>query len=115
MRVKVLTKGGHTDVDLVELTEAMTKEAATLYLVSMNFANGRAHVQEALEAELTKRADTAPAEKVTAKTAKVAKPAKTAKSKPITLDTIKAKAAPQATKSKAQIEAELANLENAPY
>jgi len=113
MRVKVLAKGGHTDIDLIELPEAMTKEAAALYLVSMDFANGRADVQEALEAELVKRVDAAPKEKAAPKSLKAVK------SKPITLETIKAKAAPKAapkaTKTKAQIEAELAKLEDAPF
>ena len=35
-RVKVLIKGGHTDVDLHELPEAMTKEAGIAYVKAHN-------------------------------------------------------------------------------
>jgi hypothetical protein len=105
MRVKVLTKGGHTDIDFVDLLEPMTKEQAVIKLIEIKFGQGNAVVEQALEAELTKRTDVPKAEKAP----------KAPKSKPITLDTIKAKAAPRATKSKAEIEAELANLEDAAY
>ena len=59
MRVKVLAKNGHTDIDIVELKTPMTKEDAVAYLLSIDFAtqNGKtnAAVQAALEAELDKR------------------------------------------------------------
>jgi len=117
MRVKVLTKGGHTDIDFVDLLEPMTKEQAVIKLIEIKFGQGNAVVEQALEAELTKRTDVPKADKTPSKTAQAvtARAAKTAKSKSITLDTIKAKAAPRATKSKAEIEAELANLEDAAY
>jgi len=117
MRVKVLTKGGHTDIDFVDLLEPMTKEQAVLKLIEIKFGQGNAVIEQALEAELTKRTDVPKADKTPSKTAQAvtARAAKTAKSKSITLDTIKAKAAPRATKSKAEIEAELANLEDAAY
>jgi hypothetical protein len=35
-RVKVLVKSGHTDINLVELPEAMTKEAAIAYVKATN-------------------------------------------------------------------------------
>lgn len=35
-RIKVLVKNGHTDVNLLELPTAMTKEAATAYLQALN-------------------------------------------------------------------------------
>jgi hypothetical protein len=35
-RVKVLIKNGHTDVDLYELPEAMTKDAAIAYVRANN-------------------------------------------------------------------------------
>ena len=35
-RVKVLIKGGHTDVDLFELPTAMTKDAAIAYVRAQN-------------------------------------------------------------------------------
>lgn len=111
MRVKVLTKGGHTEVDLVEFLEPLSKEDAVRKLIEMDFAKGRAEVQAALDAELDKRTEKPKA----VKTAKVAKAPKAKKAaKPITIEGIKAKA-PKSTKSKAQIEAELAQAEDAPF
>jgi hypothetical protein len=112
MRVKVLTKGGHTEVNLIEFIEPLTKEAAIRKLIEVNFADGNAEVQAALEAELDKRTEQPKAEK--APKAVKAKAAPKAKAKPITIEGIKAKA-PKSTKSKAQVEAELANLEDAPF
>lgn len=54
-RVKVLVKGGHTDIDLVEIREPMTKEDAVLYLIGIDFDNGNAEVRACLEAEAVKR------------------------------------------------------------
>jgi hypothetical protein len=71
-RTKVLQKNGHKDIDIIELSEPMTKEAAVAFLVSIDFANkgGKVNksVQAALEAAADKRGVTAPK-------AKVAKPA----------------------------------------
>ena len=117
LRVKVLTKGGHTNIDILDLGEPMTKEAAVLKLIDIKFGQGEVAIEQALAEELSKRMPKANKEKAPTKTAQAvtARAVKTAKAKPITLDTIKAKATPPATKSQAQIEAELANLENAPY
>ena len=104
LRVKVLAKGGHTDIDLEDLGEALTKEQAVLKLIEIKFGQGNAVIEQALEAELTKRTDVPKAEKAP----------KAPKSKPITLDTIKAKA-PARSKVKASAEVELADLEDAPY
>jgi hypothetical protein len=114
MRTKVLIKNGHTDIDIVELKHAMTKEEAVAYLLSIDFDNGNKAVRAALEAEQGKRTDK-PAKVAAPKAPKAAKaPAK--KSTP-SLDAIaaRAKVAPKSTKTKAQVEAELANLEDAPY
>lgn len=54
-RVKVLIKGGHTDIDLIELMTPMTKEAAVLALIAMDFDNGNTEVRACLEAEAVKR------------------------------------------------------------
>ena len=112
LRVKVLEKNGHKNVDLIELKEAMTKEDAVAYLISINFANGDATVQAALEAEVDKRSDKP-------KAVKAPKATKPAKSKP-SMDAIAARAkatktVPATTLSKAQVEAQLAELEDAPY
>ena len=121
LRVKVLAKNGHTDIDIIELKEAMSKEDTVAYLMSIDFAtqNGitNKEVQAALEAEVDKRSDKPVAVKVPKATKYPAgKPAKKGPS----MDAIKAKVAaakkpPVATKSKAQIEAELAGLEDAPF
>ena len=55
LRVKVLAKNGHKDIDIVEMKTPMTKEAAVAYLLSIDFANGNATVQAALEAAADKR------------------------------------------------------------
>ena len=119
MRTKVLIKNGHTDIDIIELKHAMSKEDAVAFLMEIDFATKdgvtNSAVQDALVAELDKRSETP---KV-AKTPKAVKAKVPAKKGP-TMDAIKAKVAaakkaPVATKSKAQITAELANLEDAPY
>ena len=108
LRVKVLAKNGHSDIDIIELKEPMSKEDAIAFLISIDFAtqNGvtNAAVQAALFDAVDKRA-VAPA-----KTAKV----KAVKTAP-TMESIKAKAtktAPKSTVSKAEI---VAQMEDAPY
>lgn len=111
-RVKVLAKTGSTDIDLIELKEPMTKEDIVAYLLSINFDNGNAEIRAALEAEVEKRTATPKAAKTTATKAPKAK-----KSTP-SLDAIKARgeaAKKASTKSKADIEAQLADMEDAPY
>lgn len=116
LRVKVLAKGGHTDIDLVEFLEPMSKEDAVRKLIEMDFAQGNAEIQAALDAELDKRVEKPKAEKAP-KAEKVAKAkaepkAKKEKAKPITIDSIKAK---KPTKTKAEITAELADMDEAPF
>lgn len=112
LRVKVLQKGGHTEIDLVEFLEPLSKEDAVRKLIEMDFAKGNTEIQAALEAELDKRTETPKAEKAP-KAVKVKAPAKT-KAKPITIEGIKAKAT-KPTKTKAEITAELADMEDAPF
>lgn len=114
LRTKVLIKNGHTDIDIIELKHAMTKEDAVAYLMEIDFATKdgvtNAQVQAALAAELDKRSETP-------KVAKAPKAAKPKKSTP-SLDAIKARgeaAKKASTKSKAEIVAQLADLEDAPY
>ena len=80
LRVKVLAKNGHKDIDIVELKTPLTKEAAVAYLLSINFANGNKDVQAALEAAADKRGVTVPKTTVAGTVAKELK-AKVAKSK----------------------------------
>ena len=67
LRVKVLAKNGHKDIDIVELREPMTKEAAVAFLFSINFANGNKDVQAAMEAAADKRGVTVAKAKAPAK------------------------------------------------
>jgi hypothetical protein len=103
LRVKVLAKGGHTDIDLVELVTPLTKEEAVAKLIEMDFAKGRAEVQLALDSEVDKRAPKA-ANKQPKKTKEAKKPKK-APAKGPTLDSIMSKMA-KPTK---------AELEDAPF
>ena len=119
LRVKVLAKNGHTDIDIIELKHAMTKEDAVAYLMEIDFAtqNGVTNeaVQAALAAEIDKRSEV-PAKEPKAKVAKAPK----AKAKP-TMKAIEAKVAakkaatPKSTVSKAEVIAQLADLEDAPF
>lgn len=116
LRVKVLAKNGHKDIDIVELKTPMSKEDAVAFLLSIDFAtqNGKtnADVQSALEQALDKRSPKAEkaAPKVKAK----------AKAKP-TMEGIKAKVAakktavPKAVVTKAEVSKMLAEAEDAPY
>jgi len=56
MRVKILAKNGHKDIDVIELPNPMTKLEITAYLLSINFDNGNAEVRAALDAAHGKRA-----------------------------------------------------------
>jgi hypothetical protein len=117
LRTKVLIKNGHTDIDIIELKHAMTKEDAVAYLMEIDFAttNGvtNADVLAALAAEIDKRSE------VPAKEPK-AKAPKATKAKP-TMKAIEAKvaakkaAAPKSTVSKAEVIAQLADMEDAPF
>jgi hypothetical protein len=60
MRSKVLTKSGHTDIELVELSEAVTKyEGIKMIATLPEFSN--AHSQEAIQEYLEEKAPKAPA------------------------------------------------------
>jgi hypothetical protein len=69
LRVKVLAKNGHKDIDIIELKNPMTKEDAVAYLLKIDFDNGNKTVRAALEAAADKRGVTATPTK-----AKVSKP-----------------------------------------
>ena len=96
LRVKVLAKNGHKDIDIVELRHPMSKADAVAYLLSIDFATRdgvtNQEVKAAIEAELGKRSPKEPKAKVekVAK-AKTVKPAAKTKAKP-TMESIKAKA-----------------------
>lgn len=65
-RVKVLIKGGHENIDLIELPRAMTKEEAVAFLMSIDFADGDMDKATAINAEATKRRVTVEAKTSTA-------------------------------------------------
>jgi hypothetical protein len=69
LRVKVLAKNGHKDIDIIELKNPMTKEDAVAYLLKIDFDNGNKTVRAALEAAADKRGVTSTPTK-----AKVSKP-----------------------------------------
>jgi len=114
-RTKVLQKD-QTDIDLIELKEPMSKADAVEFLLSIDFddRNGvkNPEVRAALEEALEKR--TPQAAKKEQKGNKEAKKPKKEKTAP-TLAGIRAKAAPKSTRSKAEITAELADLEDAAF
>ena len=110
LRVKVLAKGGHTEIDLVEFETPLTKVEAVQKLIEMNFANGRDEVVQALDEALDKRTEGAKKEQRPTKEAK--KPKKAPKD--ITLDSIMAKKV-KSSVTRAEVEKQLADLEDAPF
>lgn len=122
-RVKVLQKNGHSDIDLIELKEPMTKEDAIAFLISIDFATKdgvtNEEVNAALHAEVEKRSDKPAREPKAAKAEKPAKAPRAKKEQP-SLDAIAARAparktAPKSTVSKKEIQAQMADLEDAPF
>lgn len=115
LRVKVLEKNGHKDVDLVELIHPMTKEDAVRKLIEMNFAKGSAEIQAALDEALDKRTEK-PAKETKAKAAPKAKQTPAKAKKGPSMDAIKAKATAQKAKvSKAEVAKQLDEMEDAPF
>lgn len=108
MRVKVLAKNGHSNIDIIELKAPMTKEDAVAYLLSINFDNGNAAIRQALVADGAKRTGTVAR----------APSAKKVKSTP-SLDAISARGIAakrvESTLSQADIVAQLAAVENTAY
>jgi hypothetical protein len=54
LRIKILAKNGHTDVELVDLPREMTKGEIAQYLFEIDFAHGRPAVTDAV-ADLAKK------------------------------------------------------------
>jgi hypothetical protein len=105
LRVKVLEKNGHKNVDLVEFISPLTKEQAVAKLIEMDFAKGDKIIMDALANALDKRSEK-PAKAPKAK-------AKATVKKGPSMDAIKAKAA--VAKTKAAPKVNLSELEDAPY
>ena len=100
LRVKVLAKNGHKDIDIVELKEPMNKEDAIAYLMSIDFATQNGVTNAAVEMALFEAIDK--------RAVKPAKAPKAVKAKP-TMESIKAKAV------KAVTPKVTAEMEDAPY
>lgn len=122
LRTKILIKNGHTDIDIIELKHPMSKEDAVSYLLDIDFATRdgvtNQAVKEALLAEIEKRTPAAP------KTPKQPKAVKAPKKTKPTMEGIEAKARAKKTKTvetpetvvtREEVEAQLDDLENAPY
>lgn len=54
MRIKILAKNGHKDVDLIDLPREMTKAEIAAHLVEISYGKGNAHVEAAV-ADLAKK------------------------------------------------------------
>lgn len=68
MRIKILAKNGHTEVELIDLPHEMTKAEIAAHLVEIDFAKGRKAVADAV-AYVAKKNPAAPAAKVSKVTA----------------------------------------------
>lgn len=71
MRVKILAKNGHSDVDLVELPREMTKAEIAQHLVEIGFAKGNAAVEAAIAYVAKKNPSTVKSKVTRTTTAKV--------------------------------------------
>lgn len=69
MRIKILAKNGHQDVDLIDLPREMTKAEIAAHLAEINYGAGNAAITAAV-AYVAKKNPSAPAAKVTKSTAK---------------------------------------------
>jgi len=69
MRIKILAKNGHSDVELVELANEMTKAEAVQHLRSIGFGAGKPAVEAALAYTEKKNPAATPVKKTTAKKA----------------------------------------------
>jgi hypothetical protein len=108
-RVKTMIKEGHTDIDFLELLRPMTTQEAIAYLLKINYGDDA--TRAALTAALDRRAPvtrTAKAKTVRVKAAKTVKP---------TLEAIAARGPrnPVTRVTRAEVEAQLADLDDAPF
>lgn len=55
MRIKNLAKGGHDNIDLIDLGRSLPKDEIAAYLQSINFADGNPAKAEAIAKEVAKR------------------------------------------------------------
>ena len=138
LRTKVLIKNGHTDIDIMQLPNPMTKEDIIAFLLSIDFATKdtvrNEAVHEAILAELDKRAPEGASKD---KPKKEAKKPKKPKAEAPSMEAIEAKVAakkatpqvaalpgmtplglpevPKTTLTRSEIEAQLKDIEDAPF
>jgi hypothetical protein len=60
MRIKILGKNGHQDVDLIDLPREMTKAEIAQHLVEVDYAKGRKAVADAIAYVAKKNPEAAP-------------------------------------------------------
>ena len=48
MRIKILAKNGHTDIELVDLPNEMTKAEIAQHMTEIDFAKGRKQILDAI-------------------------------------------------------------------
>ena len=101
LRVKVLAKNGHKDIDIIELKNPMSKADAVAFLLSIDFDNGNKAVRAALEAAADKRTEK-PAK--AAPKAKVSKPVAKATKTPVAKTTKATKAPVPAVEPKMTVQ-----------
>jgi hypothetical protein len=56
LRVKILAKNGHRDIDIVQLKHSMSKEDAVAYLMEIDFATQNGTTNPAVQAALNEAA-----------------------------------------------------------
>jgi hypothetical protein len=71
MRIKILSKNGHTNVELIELPNEMTKAEIAQHMIAVGFGKGDAAVEAAV-AYVAKKNPTAKSAVVTSVTAETA-------------------------------------------
>lgn len=128
LRVKVLAKNGHKDIDIVELKNPMSKEDAVAYLLKIDFDNGNKAIRAAIESALEKRTEAPKAGSKDKPKKEVKKPKKTPVKTTPSLDAIAARAkvakavkpapkavTPKSKVSKAEVVKQMDDLEDAPF
>jgi len=68
MRIKILAKNGHTDIELIDLPHEMTKAEIAQHMIEVGFGKGNAAVEAAV-AYVAKKNPAAPKAKVSKTTA----------------------------------------------
>ena len=108
-RVKTMIKEGHTAIDFLELLKPMTTQEAIAYLLKINYGDDA--TRAALTAALDRRTPVAKTARVKTEKAKKVKAAKP------TLADIAARGPrnPVTQVTRAEVEAQLADLDDAPF